>query len=67
MIIYYLDAITKNAQTGETKAKLAGPYVASILASYRREVSDDEVQEYVKRMHGAYAEKIERIKKDDKN
>jgi hypothetical protein len=61
MILYYLNiGPGKNAQTGETKPRLAGPYVASILASHNREVSDDEVQEYVQRMHGIQADVIER-------
>ena len=61
MILYYLNiGSSKNAQTGGIKPRLAGPYVASILASHRREVPDDEVQEYVKRMHGIRADVIER-------
>ena len=50
MITYYLPI---NGISGQGKErKMSGPYVAQIMAGYRRDVPDEEVREYIAKMHG---------------
>lgn len=51
MILYRYPAPGISGQGKEHK--MAGPFVAQILGSYRRDVPDAEVREYIDRMHGA--------------
>jgi len=65
MILYYLTVNREKKGLIEI-----GPYVAQIISSYVRGVTttDEQVIEYVQKMHGTVPARIERINlKEEKN
>ena len=62
IIRYYIDAGLTKRSDSSVKRRIVGPFHAQILGHYWREepVSDEEVREYVRKMHGTDPCKIER-------
>jgi hypothetical protein len=64
LILYWLEEFeTTNATTGKKVKRAPGPFVVASHGCGYRAMSDDEVVEYVEKLHGCKPSKIERKEK----
>lgn len=67
MILYYVDGGMTKRSDATTKKHVVGPFVAQVVGHYWREepASEEEVEEYVRRMHGVGLLRTERVSRRD--
>ena len=57
---YWIPVEAKSAQTGETRVREHGPFCVSIPGCALREVSEEEIVEHCRGIHGVEPMRIER-------